>query len=177
MPSCLISNVFLNHSRTLDDGSLVHLDLHLEAWQVQPGQDYVYHVRAVNFIGVGQASSQSLLLRAGNAPAAPGLPSIASRALTSLTVQWAPPRAAGLRDLAYRLFMSGPLDGGVYQEIYNGPDTAFTKAMLTTGTTYLFRVAAVNHIGASIEKRDGTKKEEKGDLKAYMISDLETHAI
>ena len=64
----------------------------------------------------------------------------------------------------------------VYQEIYNGPDTAFTKAraewaswrvgelaswrvgkrngnsataqaMLSTGTVYYFRVSAVNHIG------------------------------
>jgi len=114
---------------------------------VQPGQDYVYHVRAVNFIGVGQPSLASASIRAGNAPAAPALPIIASRALTSLTVEWAPPSPLGSEILSYRLFMSGPLDGGVYQEIYNGPDTAYTKAMLTTGTIYLFRVAAVNHIG------------------------------
>ena len=120
--------------------------------QVQPGQDYVYHVRAVNFIGVGQASLGSALLRAGNAPAAVGLPIIASRALTFLTVQWAPPSPLGSEILSYRLFMSQPTDGGVYQEIYNGPDTAYTRAMLTTGTTYLFRVAAVNHIGASNAK-------------------------
>ncbi|CAE7671664.1 Fndc3a [Symbiodinium sp. CCMP2592] len=115
--------------------------------QVQSGQDYVYHVRAVNFIGVGQPSPASAEIRAGNAPAAPGLPIIATRALTSLTVQWAPPSALGSQILSYRLFMSGPLDGGVYQEVYNGPDTAYTKAMLTTGTVYFFRVSAVNHNG------------------------------
>ncbi|CAE6964010.1 Fndc3a [Symbiodinium natans] len=115
--------------------------------QVQSGQDYVYHVRAVNFIGVGQPSPASVEIRAGNAPAAPGLPIIATRALTSLTVEWAPPAALGSQIMSYRLFMSGPLDGGVYQEIYNGPDTAYTKAMLDTGTVYFFRVSAVNHNG------------------------------
>lgn len=62
---------------------------------VQPGQDYVYHVRAVNFIGVGQPSPASASIRAGNVPAAPALPIIASRALTSLTVEWAPPSPLG----------------------------------------------------------------------------------
>jgi len=114
---------------------------------VSSGEDYVYNVRAVNFIGVGQPSPASASIRAGNAPAAPGLPIIASRALTSLTVEWAPPSPLGSEILSFRLYMSGPLDGGVYQEIYNGPDTAFTKAMLSTGTVYYFRVSAVNHIG------------------------------
>merc|ERR1719460_819300 len=43
--------------------------------------------------------------------------------------------------------MSGPNDGNVYEEIYSGPDTAFTKTALATGTVYKFRVAAVNAIG------------------------------
>ena len=123
---------------------------------------------------------------------------------------WAKARRGPSALRNYRLFMSGPLDGGagrpvtgmtpahairvgirpthhlrflqsnnqsddqVYQEVYNGPDTAYTKvassqpprsriltyhhifrqAMLATGTVYYFRVSAVNHNGRNLGLRE-----------------------
>jgi predicted phage tail protein len=114
---------------------------------VSGGQAYYYHVRAVNYLGVGMKSPQSSVISAASPPAAPGLPVVASRTLTSVNLQWSAPSGLGSEIIRYRLFMSGPNDGNVYEEIYSGPDTAFTKTALATGTVYKFRVAAVNAIG------------------------------
>eukprot|EP00930_Biecheleria_cincta_P038762 TRINITY_DN26639_c0_g1_i1.p1 TRINITY_DN26639_c0_g1~~TRINITY_DN26639_c0_g1_i1.p1 ORF type:complete len:4930 (+),score=584.21 TRINITY_DN26639_c0_g1_i1:1092-14792(+) len=111
------------------------------------GQDHVYHVRAMNWIGVGQVSLPSSPIRAASVPAAPGIPIIAARTLTSFNLQWAQPSSLGAEISSYRLFMSGPSDAGVFQEIYSGADTSFTKALLTTGQVYSFRVSAVNDLG------------------------------
>ncbi|CAE8581628.1 unnamed protein product [Polarella glacialis] len=126
--------------------------------EVTGGQLYTYHIRPVNFIGVGPSSPASSSIRAGSTPAAPGKPVVASRTLTSLNLQWAPPSALGSEITSYRLFMSGPSDGGVFQEVYSGPDTSFTKALLTTGKRYIFRVSAANAIGegSPSAERSGT---------------------
>jgi hypothetical protein len=114
---------------------------------VTGGKGYQYHIRAVNYLGVGIKSPQSSVILAASPPAAPGLPVVASRTLTSVNLQWSAPSGLGSQIWRYRLFMSGPNDGNVYEEIYSGPDTAFTKTSLATGTIYKFRVAAVNSIG------------------------------
>eukprot|EP00930_Biecheleria_cincta_P025161 TRINITY_DN17949_c0_g2_i3.p1 TRINITY_DN17949_c0_g2~~TRINITY_DN17949_c0_g2_i3.p1 ORF type:complete len:5308 (+),score=711.55 TRINITY_DN17949_c0_g2_i3:64-15987(+) len=117
---------------------------------VTGGQGYVYHVRPVNFIGIGKASSSPGKFWAGSVPAAPGLPVIASRTQTSFNVQWAPPSSMGFEITEYRLFMLGQTDEGVFKEVYRGPDTSFTKANLVTGQLYSFQVSALNALGEGL---------------------------
>ncbi|CAK0834386.1 unnamed protein product, partial [Prorocentrum cordatum] len=101
----------------------------------------------VNYIGAGVVSPRSSPMRAGSFPASPGVPEITSRTLTSANLRWSAPASLGAGIDTYRLFMSGPDDGGFFEEVYSGPDISFTKAALTPGMVYQFRVSAVNVIG------------------------------
>eukprot|EP00928_Gymnodinium_smaydae_P022346 TRINITY_DN18808_c0_g1_i1.p1 TRINITY_DN18808_c0_g1~~TRINITY_DN18808_c0_g1_i1.p1 ORF type:complete len:4341 (-),score=787.41 TRINITY_DN18808_c0_g1_i1:161-11695(-) len=114
---------------------------------VTRGAAHTYQVRAVNRVGAGPASPAAVNVLVANAPASPGLPLVASRTLTSMNLQWVEPSTLGADIERYRLFMKGPGEGDVFEEVYSGPDTAFTKASLMTGAAYQFRVSAVNAAG------------------------------
>eukprot|EP00929_Paragymnodinium_shiwhaense_P071746 TRINITY_DN36441_c0_g3_i1.p1 TRINITY_DN36441_c0_g3~~TRINITY_DN36441_c0_g3_i1.p1 ORF type:complete len:6381 (-),score=1386.64 TRINITY_DN36441_c0_g3_i1:118-18219(-) len=111
------------------------------------GEAHAYQVRPVNRIGSGLAAPGASTILAANPPASPGIPEVGSRTLTSINLQWMPPNSLGADIVRYRLFMKGPRAGDVFEEVYSGPDTAFTKPNLVTGEVYQFRVAAVNDVG------------------------------
>jgi len=116
---------------------------------VASGAVHYYHVRATNYIGVGLPSPKSTNMLAASVPATPGMPSIAFRTLTSVTVAWGQPASLGAAIQSYRLFMNSETERSVFEEIYRGPDTTFTQASLTTGETYQFVVSAINQVGES----------------------------
>jgi len=114
---------------------------------VTKGQAHIYNVRAVNSAGAGIPSADSASLLVAGLPAAPAIPIIGARTQSSVNLQWSPPATRGAEILYYRLFMGTNTLTDDFQEIYSGPDTFFTKSLLTTGTTYRFKVSAVNIIG------------------------------
>jgi hypothetical protein len=115
---------------------------------VEPGGKYVYQVRAVNSIGVGEASMGSETLTAAAPPAAPGLPTVPATSPTSIRLAWSAPANYGALITGYKVFMNGGDGGDVFVEMYFGSDTAYTQTGLTTGLSYIFYVVAVNSAGA-----------------------------
>jgi hypothetical protein len=115
---------------------------------VEPGGKYVYQVRAVNAIGVGEASMGSETLTAAAPPAAPGLPTVPATSPTSIRLAWSAPANYGALITGYKVFMNGGDGGDVFVEMYFGSDTAYTQTGLTTGLSYIFYVVAVNSAGA-----------------------------
>jgi hypothetical protein len=117
---------------------------------VEPGGRYVYQVRAVNSIGVGEASMGSETLTAAAPPAAPGRPTVPATSPTSIRLAWAPPADYGALITGYKVFMNGGDGGDVFVEMYFGSDSAYTQTGLTTGLEYVFYVVAVNSAGAGL---------------------------
>jgi hypothetical protein len=116
------------------------------------GTAYLFRTRAVNDVGPGPWSDESAAVTPRTVPAAPanlvGTPGDGQVSLT-----WSPPANGGgtITDyvIEYREDVIGTLwteftdNGGVASNL---PSTVVTG--LTNGTAYLFRVAAVNDVGA-----------------------------
>lgn len=111
------------------------------------GQQYFFRVAAINALGLGQESRHlSNVVTAGFVPAAPTIGS-AVAGDTSVRVSWSPPPAnggppvTGYKVTPYVGFF--PLPAITY------PASARSRLItgLTNGTTYRFKIAAVNAVG------------------------------
>merc|ERR1719424_2171141 len=100
---------------------------------VERGGRYVYQVRAVNSIGVGEASMGSETLTAAAPPAAPGRPTVPATSPTSIRLAWSAPANYGALITGYKVFMNGGDGGDVFVEMYFGSDSGYTQTGLTTG--------------------------------------------
>jgi len=113
------------------------------------GTGYVFRVAAVNGVGNSSWSSNSLVVTPCTVPAAPNsLAGIAGNALVSLA--WiAPSTNGGIAITDYNVQYSSDA-GSSWSTVSHAASTATTATVtgLTNGTGYVFRVAAVNGVGA-----------------------------
>ncbi len=109
------------------------------------GTAYYYRVAAVNSGGTSGMSNEASATPEPSAPAAPaGLTATAGNASVSLT--WATSAGAS----SYSVYRGTASGGESTTPIAAGPtSTAYTDTGLTNGTTYYYRVAAVNSGGTS----------------------------
>lgn len=108
------------------------------------GTTYTFRLTATNVIGIGPAAS-TVAIKVGT-PTAPRLPTASPTASTSAVVRWTTPAAANAGSLT-----------GYRVNAYAGPTLAKTVTVglvnqttiggLVNGTTYTFRIAALNTIG------------------------------
>lgn len=80
-------------------------------------------------------------------PGQPAPVTFSSPTATSVMVNWTAPFDFGSTITGFSLEQKE--DGGSYSEIYSGTNTFFDATSLTTGTTYFFRVKAINAEGDS----------------------------
>jgi fibronectin type 3 domain-containing protein len=111
------------------------------------GTRYYFAVTAVNRVGDGPASNevQAVPLTAPGAPT--GL--TATPGNSQVTLSWAAPASGGAAINGYLIF-EGTRPGGENPKPVNGSlvsATSYTVTGLTNGTTYYFRVSAVNAAG------------------------------
>ncbi|MEU4570245.1 fibronectin type III domain-containing protein [Micromonospora sp. NPDC023956] len=113
------------------------------------GASYTFRVAAVNAFGTGVASPASAAVIPYTVPAAPTITS-ASAGTTSARLTWTIPSNGGSAITGYRVTT---YLGGVAQGSRTFPATPTTATItgLTGGTTYTFRVAAINAAGAGPE--------------------------
>lgn len=109
------------------------------------GANYTFTVTAVNAVGTGAASPQSAVVVPYALPAAPAITAV-SAGSTSATLSWTAPASNGSAITGY---VVTPYIGGVAQtpQTFTGTATTQTVSGLTGGTTYTFRVAAINAAG------------------------------
>jgi hypothetical protein len=108
------------------------------------GTAYVFRVAAINAAGAGEFSTESAAITPGKNAAPTNLRATAGNASVGLT--WtAPPAITGLAILGYKVERRNGVGGWtVVIERTESNDTAYTVTGLTNGSSYTFRVSAVN---------------------------------
>uniref|UniRef100_A0A8C5DTH0 Titin n=1 Tax=Gouania willdenowi TaxID=441366 RepID=A0A8C5DTH0_GOUWI len=117
--------------------------------------EYEFRVMAVNDAGVGTLSNISIPIKASepkDIPCAPSVVCVSDSTNTSISLEWSKPADdGGMEILGYNVEMAkGEEWQRVNKELLVG--TNYTVKGLQTGAEYMFRVAAVNHVGQGEEK-------------------------
>ena len=114
------------------------------------GTTYYYTVVAINAVGASPPSGEASATPQATAPSAP-VSVVASAGNTSATVSWSMPASTGGSPITgynvYRGTSAGAESSTPVASNITG--TSFTDTGLTNGTTYYYKVAAVNSIGTS----------------------------
>jgi bacillolysin len=115
------------------------------------GSTYTFRIAAVNANGTGREAITNPVLV--GAPAAPGFPN-AVPGTTSVRLSWLAPAANAAPIQGYTVT---PYIGSTAQPPVDFPGTGTYRTVngLTTGTSYSFRIAAYNSVGASPEAVTG----------------------
>ncbi len=110
------------------------------------GASYTFTVAAVNAIGTGAASPQSNAVIPYTLPGAPAIGAV-SAGDSAATVNWTAPASNG--GAAITGYVVTPYINGVAQapQTFSGTATTQTVTGLTPGTSYTFKVAAINAAG------------------------------
>ncbi|HEX4094086.1 MAG TPA: fibronectin type III domain-containing protein [Trebonia sp.] len=110
------------------------------------GGSYTFTVAAINGIGTGAASPQSNAVIPYTLPGAPVIGAV-SAGDSAATVNWTAPASNG--SSAITGYVVTPYIGGVAQtpQTFTSTATAETLTGLTPGTSYTFKVAAINAAG------------------------------
>ncbi|WP_286175932.1 peroxidase family protein [Arthrobacter sp. NEB 688] len=111
------------------------------------GQSYTFTVQAVNLFGAGPATESNAVTAVGPPLAPTAL--VGARGDASALLSWTPPSdTGGLPITGYQLQVRTGTTV-VETRTLTGAPTSTTVTGLTNGTTYSFRLAAVNAVGAS----------------------------
>jgi hypothetical protein len=115
---------------------------------VIPGASYQFRVAAANAIGTGPSSATTTAVVPPGPPSAPGKP-VATPKNASASLTWSAPTADGGSPVTG--YVVTPYVGTTALASRAFPSTATTQTVtgLTNGTTYTFKVAAVNGVGTS----------------------------
>ena len=114
------------------------------------GTMYRFRVRAVNAVGIGTESAESDEVTPSTTPAAPSKPAV-SAGDRSVTLTWAAGGNGGsaVTGWEYTRHANGSWDSDwTTIQNSNAATTSYTVQNLVNGTTYRFRVRAVNAVGA-----------------------------
>jgi len=124
---------------------------------VSNGTTYYYKVAAVNAVGVSPMSNEVTAAPAATVPGAPtGL--IASGSSGVVTLSWTAPNSDGGAGITgYNVYRGTTTGGEATTPVATGIAVAnFTDSGLTNGTTYFYRVAAVNSVGTSAPSNEAS---------------------
>ncbi len=119
------------------------------------GTTYFYEVAAVNSVGTGpQSNEQSATPQAtATAPGAPNLTS-ASAGNASVSLQWSAPASDGGSAITNYKVYRGTSSGTETLVATLGNVTSYSDTGLTNGTTYFYKVAAVNSVGTGPQSNE-----------------------
>ena len=114
------------------------------------GTAYTFKVAAINAIGTGANSAASASVTTFSVPGAPTIGTVTAGS-KSATVRWTAPSSTG--GSAITGYVVTPYVNGVAQtaQTFNSTATTEVATGLTTGTTYTFKVAAINAVGTGTQ--------------------------
>ena len=120
---------------------------------LEPGRSYVFHIRAINRFGVGQASRSEGLTSTEPPPLLPpGPPANLTAEATvdnSAFLQWTAPIAAPGRAPVTGYVVYRELPGGRQEELGETESLSYVHPDLSPGETYVFTVRASSEAGLS----------------------------
>ncbi|HEV2257826.1 MAG TPA: fibronectin type III domain-containing protein, partial [Streptosporangiaceae bacterium] len=121
------------------------------------GTTYYYKVTAVNAVGQSPQSSEASASPQATAPSAP-LSVVASAGNASVTVSWSVPASNGGSAVTGYDVYRGTTPGGESSTpiATNVNGTSFTDTGLANGTTYYYKVTAVNAVGQSPQSSEAS---------------------
>ncbi len=126
---------------------------------VIPGTTYYYYVRAVNSAGIG-AQSTEMSIALAPPQTSPSQPQNlqATAEINSVNLTWSPPASNGGSAITGYLIFRGTSTGSetLYQSITNV--TTYLDQTVTSGTTYYYKIKAVNDVGQSDFSNEATAK-------------------
>lgn len=121
------------------------------------GTTYRYTVAAVNASGAGTLSAAVSATPAG-VPGAPAAPTVTAGD-GEVDVSWSPPAATGGTAVTgYRLYR----DATLVAASFGAGDTGYLDTDVANGTTYRYRVAAVNAVGEGPQSGEASATPEAG---------------
>ncbi len=115
------------------------------------GTAYFYKVAAVNGVGTSPLSNEATATPSASVPSAPtGL--VASAGVGSVVLAWSAPASNGGSVVTgYNVYRGTTAGGEALAPVAsNVTGTGFTDTGLSNGTTYFYKVAAVNAVGPSV---------------------------
>jgi titin len=132
------------------------------------GTTYVYRVSAINQVGTGATSAESSATPTGSSQSSsvPGaVTSLVATAAspTQVNLSWGTPSNNGGSAITGYKIESKKGSGGSFETLVaNSQSTAtsFSHTGLTTGTTYYYRVSAVNSVGAGSQSETSATPKE-----------------
>jgi hypothetical protein len=133
------------------------------------GTTYYYKVAAVNAVGTGPQSGEANATPQAAAPTAPlGLTASAGNASVSLS--WSVPASNGGSSITgYNVYRGTSAGGEAGTPVAtNVTTTSFTDSGLTNGTTYYYKVAAVNSAGTSPQSSEASATPQVPSAAAYI---------
>ncbi len=127
------------------------------------GTTYVFRVAAINAAGTGPVSQFSNAVVPSTVPGAPSNVS-ATAGNSSATLTWNSPSSDGGSPIT--AYMITPYIGNTPQapQVFNTPATADTIVGLTNGTSYTFKVAAINAAGTGPDSPSSNKVTPENSL-------------
>ncbi|MGZ4442053.1 MAG: fibronectin type III domain-containing protein [Nocardioidaceae bacterium] len=121
------------------------------------GTTYYYKVAAVNAVGVGAQSAEASAAPRASAPSAPRT-LVASGGNGSVALSWATPTSDGGAGITgYNVYRGTTAGGEATTPVAtNVSTTSYTDTGTTNGTTYYYKVAAVNSAGTSPQSNEAS---------------------
>jgi fibronectin type 3 domain-containing protein len=119
---------------------------------VSNGGTYYYQVTALNSIGEGSRSNETVA-RPATLPSAPSLSATGSTMSVALT--WNAPANGGATIGGYRIYRS-TTSGAEALLVGVGATTSYTDSAVVSGTTYFYQVTAVNNVGESARSNEAS---------------------
>ncbi len=120
------------------------------------GQSYTYRVSAINSVGASNPSNEASATQTLNiAPNPPTGLKAASASPTQINLSWNPPsNNGGPAVTSYKIEFR--IGGASYSTLANTAATSYSHTGLTTGTTYTYRVSAINSVGTSAPSNESS---------------------